>query len=476
MAIWNNAPLKIKGRPERLKIEPTVFESEGLNVSLSGEIVRGEPKVDFRGMAHPARMMNPFMETIDELSGNILFDLRYDSTISGRVGIRNGGFFLKPVSTPVNGLNGDIVISENRWDVGKIIGTIGSGKLSLKGGGSVLPDFDGAVEVSVNNANVSHKLVGPFSLSTLVNVVYRRDEPLNLTGDVEIKNLVYRKNIDIESEIISKLFSGRRYRAENIEEIDRDRFPVRFDLRVLAENNIRIQTNLITSNIFLDTRLTGTPEKPELEGQLTLKGGTILYKGNEFVIARGLVNLETDIDIKAYVDISADTEVRRASEESAVYRINLHIFGPQDNLAFKLSSTPWEEETNLISLLLFGDFLEGEGLSMENLAFSAVTDMMGISRELRRSFKLYKFELIPRPFSSGDDKTERTELVILAVKELYPFLFLDIESGTVSTYTKVGLRYSGRRFNLIFDWNSENMLKSDFGAFGFNIKFDHVFE
>ena len=145
-----------------------------------------------------------------------------------------------------------------------------------------------------------------------------------------------------------------------------------------------------------------------------------------------------------------------------------HPFDGELDITF--DSTPQLDQDQLRSLLLWGNV--GDSFSGD-LAIAAVTDIMGITSEVRKNFRLSKFELVPK-YSELDEKTV---LKLIAEKEIYRNLFLMLESNPSDTTDLiVELKYRSKLFETVFGWKNKDMLERSFGGIGFDFKLEYIFE
>ncbi len=474
----SNSPLIVSGNEKKITINETTFDGEALNFTLKGTIDEGIPHIFARGTLFPRSLSQFYEKHLENMSGNASFDIALnDKFVSGIVMLSDISFLVKAISTPASNISGQIVLQNNKFKTKNISGMFGGGKLGIYGSGEIMPDFKASISSEINNAQSSYKDIGSFAFSSNLALNIAPDEPMEIVGDIDLKNATYRKNINIESDILKKLVKRRSYDSSNtVKKGEKEQF-LRLNLNVTGKNNIRIQNNLAQTNINFATNISGYPDSINLSGQATLKDGVIIFKQNNFDIQRGIVTFEADSGIRPYIDIAAGSTVKvkakNTSEEEDEYKLNLAIFGYPEDIQVQLSSAPYREQTDLFSLLLFGSFPDAGNMNAEGLAVSAVTDMMGISSEIKKNFNLYQFELSPK----YNETNNRTDLKIIAVKELYPFLFIEIESNTTdSTDQKAALRYKGKKLDFILDWKNNDKLENDFGGIGFNLKLSHVFE
>ena len=68
-------------------------------------------------------------------------------------------------------------------------------------------------------------------------------------------------------------------------------------------------------------------------------------------------------------------------------------------------------------------------------------------------------------------------LKIIAVKEIYPFLVMSIESNPADPADQmIGLSYRGSNFDLSLDWKYKNKLETTYGGVGVNFILNYLFE
>ena len=93
--------------------------------------------------------------------------------------------------------------------------------------------------------------------------------------------------------------------------------------------------------------LSGTWDTPVITGTAKIHEGTIFFQSKSFVVEKGFVNFSDPYKIAAEVDIVGSMKIRH-------WQISLIVRGPPKKLIVDLSSTPSEEDEDIISLLVFG--------------------------------------------------------------------------------------------------------------------------
>jgi hypothetical protein len=446
--VRNAQPFHLKGRWDRLTIGQVTFDGETVNGIVRGELRKGKPYIEAAGTIFPA-VLESFTDAklFSDVSGNAAFRLTLeDEALSGDLTVRGLGFTLVPYDLPVSGLDGSLSFDDGAWKIDTLGGLIGGGKLEIKGNGTVTPEWNGQIALSITNASAREKHIGPFAFSSYLDIVMTTGEPALVSGDVEIKNITYRDDLSLDNELV-KLLGKPRGKATSNGAADGAAFDPRLNIHFTGRNALRVQNNLLKANLSFDTRLTGTLSRPAVNGTLQLNAGELTFKQTRFTLDHGIVTFETEDRIRPTLDLQGTARIYARSKETE-YKLVLGISGPPENLAIRLSSMPQLEETQAYSLLLWGDFFDPTQPGVENLALVAVTDIMGISDEVKKNFQLSRFELTPK-YSEIDYKTV---LKIIAVKEIYPFLVMSIESNPADPADQmIGLSYRGSNFDLSLD-------------------------
>ncbi|HOW50409.1 MAG TPA: translocation/assembly module TamB domain-containing protein [bacterium] len=470
----NAQPFHLKGRWEKLTIEQVAFDGETLNGVVRGELRAGKPYIEAVGTLFPA-VLDSFVgaKLFTDVAGNAAFNLRLeDDALSGSLMVRNLGFTLAPYDLPVAKLDGSLSFTGGAWKIESLSGLIGGGKLEVKGSGALTPTTTGQIGLSITNAAARQRYIGPFAFSSYLDIVLTAGESPSISGDIEIKNITYRDDLSLDNELVKLLGKARDPDKGAAGAEDGPFSDPRFNLHLTGRNALRIMNNILKADLAFDMRLTGSYRRPALSGSLQLNAGELTFKQNRFTLDRGLVTVETEERIRPYLDIQGTTRVYARSKETE-YKLVLGVSGYPEDLAIRLSSMPQLEETQAYSLLLWGDFFDPTQPGVENLALVAVTDIMGISDEVKKNFQLARFELTPK-YSEIDYKTV---LKIIAVKEIYPFLVMSIESNPADPADQmIGLSYRGSNFDLSLDWKYKNKLETTYGGVGVNFILNYLFE
>ena len=470
----NAKPFEIAGDFTQLSFsDKAYFEGDTNSFYLEGnlDLDKFDPYVHANGVFFMRNLGITETYRANNLDGKLYFDAAYkDSNISGKLNIVDFSYILQDPRVVLKNFNGALLVENNKWTLESLSGSAGDGKLTLTGQGKGFSPIENAsLNVSAVNLTGKYAAVGDFAVSADLDFIAFSEDQFSLSGDIELKNIIYNQPLSLDSDFIKMISKLGKKKASS--QLDKSN-PIDLNLKITGKNNIRIRTNLIQSDIFLDLVLSGTTQKPDIDGNIVIKNGKLEYKQNDFSVTRGNIVFDGG-GINPYLDFESTRNVTtKIQDTNKDFRITMYATGhPLDNeLNITFDSMPQLDQEQLRSLLLWGNV--GDEFSGD-LAIAAATDIMGITTEVRKNFKLSKFELVPK-YSELDEKTV---LKLIAEKEIYRNLFLMLESNPSDTTDQiVELKYRTKLFEGILGWKNKDMLESNYGGIGFDLKLEYVFE
>ena len=470
----NTKPFEITGDFSQLSFaDKAYFEGEANNFYLEGslDLEKFDPYLHANGIFFMKKLGMKETYRANNLDGKILFDLSYkQSILDGKLDLVDFAYILQDPRIVLKNFNGTLLVENNKWTLESLSGSAGDGKLTLTGQGKgISPIENASLNIAAVNLTGKYAMIGDFAVSANLDLIAFSEDQFSLSGDMELKNVIYNQPLSLDSDFIKKISKLSKKKASS--QLDKSN-PIDLNLKIVGKNNIRIRTNLIQSDLFLDLVLSGTTAKPDLDGTIVIKNGKIEYKQNDFSVTRGNILFEGG-GINPYLDFeSTRTVTTKIQDTNKDFRITMTATGyPIDGeLDITFDSTPQLDQEQLRSLLLWGNI--GDEFSGD-LAIAAATDIMGITTEVRKNFRLSKFELVPK-YSEFDEKTV---LKLIAEKEIYMNLFLMLESNPSDTTDQIiELKYRAKQFEGILGWKNKDMLESNYGGIGFDLKLEYVFE
>jgi autotransporter translocation and assembly factor TamB len=178
-----------------------------------------------------------------------------------------------------------------------------------------------------------------------------------IQGEAVILEGTYYKDVNLS--LLQRIGEKRREEAPAPSEITQPFLKnMGLDIAVKSRNPVVVDNNLAHLNVNPDIRVSGRLNNPILKGRASVESGTISYLRRTFVVKKGVVDFLNPYRTEPTLDIESEVAVRN-------WAILLAISGTPDELAFKLTSNPPEEEGDILSLLVAGrtarELIAGEG-------------------------------------------------------------------------------------------------------------------
>lgn len=477
LTVNDNKPIAIHGKMRHLFIDRSSLGTSRDTIFLSGELIDFIPHLLIDGTLSPKTINAMLDGVVANASGSVDIKLTLDDQIlNGTLFFNELGFTLKQLELPFRTLSGELSIKKNRWNIKHFKGKVGGGAVSLHGEGGLFPFVASELALKVQSASVNLEATGPITFSSDLMAQFGHGvEKDILTGSIILSKMDYQKDISVGSILMNSLKKTSKLEKG----LDKTTtFNPRLSIDISGQNNLSVDTDLIKTHLSANVQLTGTLNRPIVRGNISLLNGIIYFQQQNFELSRGVISLEDGENIKPFIDVSGKTTaVDQGSDQENEYTLTLSVEGyplEEDGLKISLHSAPQLEENKIFSLLLWGTTGGSEDMGQAGtLAIATVSNMIGITKQIKKNFQLTRFTIAPR-YSEVDDKTV---LKLIAVKEIYDHLFLELESNpTDMNDQQMGLRYKFEKSDIFLVWKNKTLLNSPYGSIGFQAQLNYLFE
>ncbi len=152
------------------------------------------------------------------------------------------------------------------------------------------------------------------------------------------------------------------------------------DVRVNAPGTIRVDTRTAKARLAADLHVVGNDFQPGVLGTVSIVEGTARFRGNEYEVTRGVVELQDRHSIDPWFDVVAESQIRE-------YRVTVHAHGSVSEPGVTITSEPHIPETDLVTLVTLGITAQDSDAFGDALATAAAADalfaMSGLDRHVR---------------------------------------------------------------------------------------------
>jgi autotransporter translocation and assembly factor TamB len=189
-------------------------------------------------------------------------------------------------------------------------------------------------------------------------------EDATLRGDIHLGRGLYGEDFDF-----TRVFRTRSREYGPAEQVE---VPVRLflDVDLRADGDVWIRNRMVDIENSMELHLGGEARRPEITGRVWLEeGGEVRYRGVEYRIQSGSLDLMEVQRINPYVELQAETAIGE-------YAIFLHVQGTLDRLSYSLTSDPSLSPQDIIALLTTGRTLETLNTSTDDFKAGFTGDVV----------------------------------------------------------------------------------------------------
>ncbi|MCG6912130.1 MAG: translocation/assembly module TamB domain-containing protein [Deltaproteobacteria bacterium] len=265
---------------------------------------------------------------------------------SGEIRIEQAGMEIPDLRQTLHSVEGRMVLAKNNDIAGSIGGMLDDGRFEI----SMRVEMDGFVPKRIDARGTATAI--PIQLPDTMDLLISADlsmagvpEDLLLKGDVVMLEGTYYKDFNLNF-LESVQEKSREETPRPVQPVHPLLRPLRFDIHFKHRQPLVVSNNIAELEISPDLVLTGTADNPVVTGAATVDTGSVTYHNRSFVVQRGSVDFINPYKTEAEIDIKGQVEIRE-------WVITISLTGPPDRLAVELSSSPPEEDADIISLLVF---------------------------------------------------------------------------------------------------------------------------
>ena len=335
---------------------------------------------------------------------------------------RNAGF-----GTEINDLGFEGSFTGSSLKIASLTGRANGG--TLTGSGYVRLDADAEQQINLsldlerarlaNSDTIEMTMSGPLRLEG-------RFADATLSGNLRIDSARIQL-VQVENSEVPQL-KVRRAGEIRIPEADQSLSAnnLKLDVRVQADDRIRVEGMGLDSTWRADIRVRGTARAPQLIGAATLTDGEFTFAGSDFDLTRGRVDFNGK-PLNSSINIQAQTV---ADDVTAFVTIS----GTAAQPGIRFSSSPTLPEDEILSRLLFGSSVadlsvtEAVQLATAIAGLQSGVDTMG---KIRRSVGVDRLRLVGENEATGMS----TGLAIgkRLTRNVYVEVLTDSQGNTLTT-------------------------------------------
>lgn len=390
-------------------------------------------------------LMTPMItEGIGPLQGSAHITGTYEQPeVNGIISVKDGTIHFRDVKKDLTGVFTQLIFKGQQLE---IIGgaTMGKGNMGLSGKvnwqGTSLTDYSAVAQFNGLEVD-SDYFSGP------------------LNGEIGILNKeglpTVAGHIDLEKNTIAIPLSLTSSEGGD---------PIGLDVTINVGKKVRLYSaGLYDIILGGGAHIGGTTTRPDIDGGFEVKEGTLKYLNNTFKITTAKV----DFVYGTFMPILHAEAVARVQS----YKVNLEVNGPVEQMDLRLTSEPYLEERQIISLLTFG-YSNGNDSSLSSddasalLAAGVRSALSGyIEGTLKNNLGLDRINITSGSLDPNEDSNSTTNgyYNIEIGKYLLPNLMVTYSQGLNNDIQSYGIQYDINSHFSVNGWMNSND-HSYFGA------------
>ncbi|HET9220843.1 MAG TPA: translocation/assembly module TamB domain-containing protein [Terriglobia bacterium] len=370
--IHQKQPLEVEFRNQLLTV--TQFELEGLETyaRITGHADLRDRSLHFDADADTdLAILEPFIPN-SRPDGRVKTRLALRGTpekpdLEGEISISDGQLIIDRPDVDLSKLNVEAELRGNRLEIKKAGGLFNGGPFEASGGTGVSGTGlqDAVFRVKAERSQLEYP-EGLQSETTSELTLTGTMPNLTLAGRVDVLNAIYQKDFKLGQELFSRITNSSRLIGPTVEAggmADQ----IRLEIEVQTPGPIVVKNNVAELEAEGTFRVRGTVANPILLGRAVVAEGGELYFGptlssedltqrsDRYSIERGSIDFNNPLRTDPELDFRATHELEIKDER---YLITLEVTGTPETLKPRLTSDPYLEENDIVTMLLTGRTFE----------------------------------------------------------------------------------------------------------------------
>jgi translocation and assembly module TamB len=413
--VRNNGPIRFAISGQSLRLQKSRFVGEDTDLALEGTLqLTGDQRLELRADGHANLKLIHSFDPAFTTSGAVAVDLVASGpfakpVLQGRLQITDGAIAYADLPSALSGINGSLVLNQDRLQIETLTARTGGGSVSV-GGYANLYNRQLNFDLTLRTQDV--RLRYPPGVSSITNAQLRfagTPAASTLSGDITITKLAITPGFDFGS------YLQRTAQTSVLPQTDPVLSRIRLDVHFGTTPELQMQTAVVRLSGDADLRLRGTAAKPVLLGRADILEGQVYVNGAKYRMERGEVTFSNPVTTTPVLDLQATTRVRD-------YDISVNLNGEVDKLNLSYHSEPPLPTAAIISLLALGQ-TQQQSAQMQSVqspfaeqASSAVLAEAlnsAVSNRSQRLFGISHIKIDPQGLNTETAPTQTTPAVTI---------------------------------------------------------------
>ena len=470
LKLSNDGPVEVAYADSNLQLKQFRLQGPSTNFEVGGSIHLGHPPtMDISAKGQAAATLLSLVASGVQATGKSDLQVRIRGSLaepqmSGEIQVKDVGLGYTDLPFRLNALNGTIKLEGERAVISSLKGTIGGGDVNLTGF-LVLQDIP-RYQIRADLSQVRVRYPADFTsvLSGRLTLAGTTSQG-QINGNIAVRNLFANENLNL----VNLLSGPNLFGGPSLSRPSGFASSISLNVSLASARPVRIETHDLRMVSDVDLHLQGTLANPVAVGNIYLRSGDAIFRGNRYALTRGDISMTNPFRTEPILDLQVHTRIDK-------YDLTLEVSGPTDQIRFSYRSDPPLPTTDILSLLAFGysrrlqEFAPEARNPFSSASASALISSALSSQVTGRIQRLFGVSRIKFSPSSAELGTLGGP-VLTVEQQLSPALTLTYETSTAnSQYRVVEFEYTVNQRMSVRGFRDQN------GIFGLELKFRKRFK
>jgi len=470
LKLSNEGPVDVTYADSNLKLNQFRLKGPSTNFEVGGSVHLGRsPTMDISAKGQAAATLLSLVANGVQATGESNLQVRMQGSLaepqmSGEIQVKDVGLGYTDLPFRLNALNGTIKLEGERAVISSLKGTIGGGDVKFTG--FLVLQNTPRYQIRTDLSQVRVRFPTDFTSVlggklTLAGTTAKGQ----ISGNIAVRNLFANENLNL-FDLISgpSLFGG-----PSVSHPSSFASSISLNVSLASARPVRIETHDLRLVSDVDLHLQGTLANPVAVGNIYLRSGDAIFRGNRYTLTRGDIAMTNPFRTEPVLDLQVQTRIDK-------YDLTLEVSGPTDQIRFSYRSDPPLPTSDILSLLAFGyskrlqEFAPEATNPFSSASASALLSSALSSQVTGRIQRLFGVSRIK--FSPSSTELGTLGGPVLTVEQqLSPNLTLTYETSTAnSQYRVIEFDYTVNPRMSVRGFRDQN------GIFGLELKFRKRFK
>jgi translocation and assembly module TamB len=470
LKLTNEGPVEVSYAGGSLKLKQFRLKGPSTNFEAGGSIHFGHPPtLDISARGKAVATLLSLVASGIQATGDSDLQVRIrgslaEPQLSGEIQVKDVGLGYTDLPFRLNALNGAIKLEGERAVISSLKGTIGGGTVSLAG--FLVLQETPRYQIRAELSQVRVRYPADFTLVLDGNLTLAGTTAQGqISGNIAVRNLFASENLNL----FDLLAGPNPFGGSYVSRSSTFASSINLNVSLASARPVRIESHDLRLVSDIDLHLQGTLANPVVVGNIYLRSGDAIFRGNRYTLTRGEIAMTNPFRTEPVLDLQAHTRVDK-------YDLTLEISGPPDQVRFSYRADPPLPTADILSLLAFGysrrleEFAPETRNPVSSAGASALLSTALSSQVTGRIQRLFGVSRIKYSPTSAELGTLGGP-VLTVEQQLSPALTLTYETSTAnSQYRVIEFEFTVNPRMSVRGFRDQN------GIFGLELKFRKRFK